>query len=82
MLANLREEIAILECEGIVEEGSVEEIQIPLQLVGKQANVGKLTAKQKKLIKGQQLLRGRKRRQEERFGYRETPTRSRRQTPL
>ena len=39
VLANLREEIAILECEGIVEEGSVEEIQIPLQLVGKQANV-------------------------------------------
>ena len=81
-MANLREEIAVLESEGIVEEGSVEEIQIPLQPVGKQANSAKLTVKQKKAIKGQQLLQGRKRRRVENFGYTETPSRSRMKSPF
>ncbi len=53
VLVNLREEIVTFEWEGIVEEGSVEEIQIPLQPVGKQANSAKLTVKQKKAMKGQ-----------------------------
>ena len=82
VLANLREEIAVLESEGIVEEGSVEEIQIPLQPVGKQANSAKLTVKQKKAIKGQQLLKGRKRRRVENFGCTETPSRSRMKSPF
>ena len=42
-------------------EGSVEMIQIPLQPIGKQANGVKLTNKQKKAIKGQKLVSGRKR---------------------
>ena len=53
-------------------EESVDMIQIPLQPIGKQANGVKLTNKQKKAIKGQQQVNGRKHGQEERFGYRET----------
>ena len=77
VLANLREEIVMFES-----EGSVEEIQIPLQPVGKQANSAKLTVKQKKAIKGQQLLKGRKRRRVENFGYTETPSKSRTKSPF
>ena len=77
VLANLREEIVMFES-----EGSVEEIQIPLQPDGKKANSAKLTVKQKKAIKGQQLLKGRKRRRVENFGYTETPSRSRMKSPI
>ena len=42
-------------------ERSAEEIQIPLHPIGKQANDVKLTNKQKKAIKGQKLVSGRKR---------------------
>ena len=78
VLAKLRDEIAVLEYAGIVEEGSVEEIQIPLQPVGKQIMGSvKLTKKKKKAMKGQQLLEGRKRHRMERFGYKETPTKAR-----
>ena len=42
-------------------EGSVEMIQIPLQPIGNQSNDTKRTNKQKKAIKGQQLVNGRKR---------------------
>ena len=45
-------------------EGSVEVIQIPLQPIDKQSNSTKRTNKQKKSIKGQQLVSGRKRGQE------------------
>ena len=63
-------------------EGSVEEIQIPLQPVGKQASSAKPTVKQKKAIKGQQLLKGRKCRRVKNFGYTETPSRSRMKSPF
>ena len=77
VLTNLREEIVMFES-----EGSVEEIQIPLQPVGKQANSAKPTVKQKKAIKGQQLLKGRKRRRVENFGYTENRSRSRMKSPF
>ena len=63
-------------------EGSVEVIQIPLQPIDKQSNSTKRTNKQKKAIKGQQLVNGRKRGQEERFGYRETPSKIHMRSPL
>ena len=57
-------------------------IQIPLQPIGKQSNGARLTNKQKKAIKGQQLVNGRKRCLEERFGYRETPSKTFMKSPL
>ena len=57
-------------------------IQIPLQSIGKQSNDVKLTNKQKKAIKGQQQVNGRKRGQEERFGYRETLSKTCMKSPL
>ena len=63
-------------------QGRVEEIQIPLQPIGKQVNGIKLTNKQKKAIKNQHIVSGRNCGQEERFGYRETLSKSFMKLPL